>query len=262
MRKGRKKILGVLLGFAMVLQLTMPVTAKTQSGVIRPEKKVMPQSRPVGDVGEVLAPAMRPKIEVTGVYTAWQEELPAGLKTSRTNILGTDRMIMPGSYVDFVVSADLYVPEDAWLIQIRLTAQPSLDEAETVMYVGSDQVADSRVELSFAKDVKGVMTHAPAIENGKSAWSWVSDSYVKIDGEEADFSIAYTPGTNTNPATWAWGNYDGTVTMVSDIHPDIVQMQSGNHHLEVTFRVYAFTEEESKDYEFYSYYIHGYEIDI
>lgn len=113
MRKWRRLRTMMLAVVLMAVHLVTPVMAKDL-----PEGFSYPKLDPDTDL----------KVEIVGVYTAWNEELPVGLRTSRSNILGTDRKVMSGKYVDCVVAIDLPSDEEFYNLQVYLVTDSASDQ--------------------------------------------------------------------------------------------------------------------------------------
>ena len=55
-------------------------------------------------------------------------KLPVGLRASRSNILGSDRKVMSGKYVDCVVAIDLPSDEEFYNLQVYLVTDSASDQ--------------------------------------------------------------------------------------------------------------------------------------
>lgn len=227
MRKWRRLRTMMLAVVLMVVHLVTPVMAKDL-----PEGFSYPKLDPDTDL----------KVEIVGVYTAWNEELPVGLRTSRSNILGTDRKVMSGKYVDCVVAIDLPSDEEFYSLQVYL-ATDSASNQLTARVDAKRDFASSEVisaytiaDLQLDDDIWSLTANAPN-QNNDHRWTCVSYPYLRTDAME---------GSIRN-----WGQLFGKADNPAAVHTEIVCDNfelDDCKHLEVTFRLYAVSGELWEDY--------------
>lgn len=240
MRKMKKILMAMLTVMVLVAQAANPVMAK-ETKLIPPENMVKPKLPPAVTV--VTPDENLPKVEIVGIYTAWDETLPVGLKAQRSNILGTDRQVMAGKYVDCVVAIDAPHAEDVYNLEVHLMADPAANHLTAIAEMRSDikslekDITKTVVDLQMDDEIMLLTTNSPTYRGDECYWQTVSWPYMRIATvEKTTGNLLRSVDDETEL------NKVGTQISFSDLG------MNGQQHLEVTFRLYAATEEEWDDY--------------
>lgn len=271
MRRLRRMVMVMLVAVVVAIQMVIPATAKdltseqiqisnSRRGVDDENFAVPDNNDELDDADQQSEPGVlgcwaypnlenAPQVEIAAVYTAWNENLPVGMKATRTNILGTERKVMLGSYVDCVVAIDLPDGVEFSNLQVFLTTNAAADQLRARVALcdsnsGFENIVscnDAVADLQLDDDILVLTDVAPCESetNHYHQWRLISWPYLQTDVAGSKIgNLGFTQEAS---------KLTTVCTKIICANFDLNDCQ----HFEVIFRLYSMSEEEWEEYQEY-----------